>query len=93
MLEIETNLVQTRVPVAEIGFEDHVLDAGGLGRRIRAFRLPDANPHRHVRVSRRIGLRREGDNALFIRVTLEDGNLLWSSPIYLLANDGRQTLA
>jgi hypothetical protein len=92
-LEIETNLVQARLPVAEIGFEDHVFDAGGLGRRIRAFRLPDANPHRRVRVSRRIPLRRDEDNALFIRVTLEDGNVLRSSPIYLLANDGRQTLA
>ena len=89
-LEIKTNLVQVSLPVAEIDFEDRVFDAGGLGRRIRAFRLPDANPHRHVRLSRRIPLRRDEDNALYVRVTLEDGNVLWSSPIYLLVDDGRR---
>ena len=78
-LEIRTNLVQVSLPVAEIDFEDRVFDAGGLGRRIRAFRLPDANPHLHVRLSRRIALRRDEDNALYVRVTLEDGNVLWST--------------
>ena len=77
-------------PVTEIDFEDRVFDAGGLGRRIRTFRLPDENPHRHVRLSRRIPLRRDEDNALYVRVTLEDGNVLWSSPIYLIVNDGRR---
>jgi hypothetical protein len=89
-LEIKTNLVQGSLRVTEIDFEDRVLDAGGLGRRMRTFRLPDANPHRHVRLSRRIPLRRDEDNALYVRVTLEDGNVLWSSPIYLLVNDGRR---
>jgi hypothetical protein len=83
-LEIATNLVQATLPVAEIGFEDRVFEAGGLGRRIRAFRLPNANPHRAVRLSRRLPLRQGADNALYIRATLEDGNILWSSPIYLI---------
>jgi hypothetical protein len=30
-----------------------------------------------------IALRDEGDNALFVRVTQEDGNQAWSSPIYI----------
>jgi hypothetical protein len=89
-LEIKTNLVHASLPVAEIDFEDRAFDAGGLGRRIRAFRLPDVNPHRHVRLSRRIPLRRDEDNALYVRVTLEDGNVMWSSPIYLIVNDGSQ---
>jgi hypothetical protein len=83
-LEIATNLVQATLPVAEIGFEDRVFEAGGLGRRIRAFRLPNANPHRAVRLSRRLPLCQGADNALYIRATLEDGNVLWSSPIYLI---------
>ncbi len=83
-LEIATNLVKAVLPVAEIGLEDRVFEAGGLGRRIRAFRLPEENPHRAVRLTRRIPLRRGEDNALYIRATLEDGNVLWSSPIYLI---------
>lgn len=82
-LSIETNLVQGSLPVADIDINDHVLDAGGLGRRIRVFRLPDTNPHRHVRLTRRVTLRHDEDNALYIRATLEDGNVIWSSPIYL----------
>jgi len=88
-LSILTNLVTAEIPVAELGLEDRAWEAGGLGRRVRAFRLPDANPHRAVRHSLRVALRQDEDNALFIRATMEDGNVLWSSPIYLIAGDGR----
>lgn len=83
-LEIATNLVEASLPVAEIGLVDRAFEAGGLGRRMRAFRLPDRNPHRVVRQTRRVPLRHGEDNALYIRATLEDGNVLWSSPIYLI---------
>jgi hypothetical protein len=88
-LVIETNLVQARIPVAEIGLEDHVFEAGGLGRRIRVFRLPDANPHRRVRLARRMALRGGEDNALYLRATFEDGAVAWSSPVYLIREGGK----
>ena len=56
MLEIETNLVQTRLPGGD-RLRGSRFRRRCLVRRIGAFRLPDANPHRHVRVSRRIGRR------------------------------------
>jgi hypothetical protein len=84
-LEIETNLVRASLPLATLGLEDQAFEAGGLGRRIRAFRLPDTNPHRRIRIERRIPLHRGEDNALYVRATLEDGNVLWSSPVYLIA--------
>ena len=71
------------VPVEEIGYEDEVIEAGGLDRRVRIFRLPAENPHRRMVVERRIELRPDGDNPLYVRVTQEDGHLAWSSPIYL----------
>ena len=86
-IAIATNLVEARVPVAGIGLEDRAFEAGGLGRRIRVFRLPDTNGHRAVRLSRRVPLRAEGDNALYIRATLEDGAVVWSSPVYLIRGD------
>lgn len=86
-LAIDTNLVRTTLPVAGIGLEDRVFEAGGLGRRIRVFRLPDANPHRAVRFSRHVPLRREGDNAVYVRATLEDGAVVWSSPVYLIRGE------
>ncbi len=80
---IETPVVSCDVAVSDIGFEDTVFDAGKLGRKLRLFRLPDENPHFDMTVSQDVELRDEGDNALFVRVTQEDGHQAWSSPIYI----------
>ena len=48
-LRIDTPLVKCEIAVADIGLEDLAFEAGGIGRRIRVFRLPDDNPHRRLR--------------------------------------------
>ncbi|HUJ01704.1 MAG TPA: DUF3604 domain-containing protein [Usitatibacter sp.] len=83
-IAIDTALVKAKLEIADIGCEDTVFDAGGIQRRIRIFRLPDENRHLGVRCERRVSLAASHDNALYVRVTLEDGNLAWSSPIYLI---------
>ena len=82
-LRIDTPLVKCEIAIADIGRDDLVFDAGGIRRRIRIFRLPDENAHRHVKLSRRIALKAAGDNALYVCLTQEDGHLVWSSPIYV----------
>ncbi|MEK7231018.1 MAG: DUF3604 domain-containing protein, partial [Pseudomonadota bacterium] len=82
-LKIDTALVKTEIRVADIGISDRIFSSGGIKRRIRVFRLPDANPHRRARLERRITLSDAGDNALYACITQEDGHLIWSSPIYL----------
>lgn len=84
-LRIDTALVQCEIAIASIGLEDISFEAGGIERRIRIFRLPDENPARRLQLSRRIPLKPRGDNALHVRLTQEDGHLVWSSPIYLFA--------
>ncbi|MEX1182964.1 MAG: DUF3604 domain-containing protein [Gemmatimonadota bacterium] len=84
-LHVDTALVQASVAVREIGMSERVWDAGGIDRRIRIFRLPDENPHEHVVITRRVPLRKDADNALYVCVTTEDGHRAWSSPIYLFA--------
>jgi hypothetical protein len=83
VLSIDTPLVKAAIRIADIGLDDCVFDAGGIRRRIRVFRLPDENPHRGAVLSRRIALQEGVDNALYVCVTQEDGNLIWSSPIYI----------
>jgi hypothetical protein len=83
-IDIRTPLVTTRVDVAEIGLEDRVFEAGGLGRRLRVFRLADRNVHLDVRHRETIELAVSVDNPLYVRVTQEDGHQAWSSPIYLI---------
>ena len=82
-LAIDTALVQCEIPIADISLDDLVFDAGGIKRRIRIFRLPDEIPHQRIGLERRIKLRSNGDNALYVSVTQEDGHLAWSSPIYI----------
>ena len=82
-LKIETPLIKAGVPIEDIGFEDEVFDNSGvLPRYLKLFRLPSENLHKTMRFSRSIDLKPSGDNPVFIRVTQEDGTLVWTSPIY-----------
>jgi hypothetical protein len=83
-LNIETELVKAEIKVSDIGYEDIVFDAGGLGRKIRVFRLPDENSHRSVEIERQISLQHDKDNAIYIRIIQQDGHVIWSSPIYVI---------
>ena len=83
-LALETRLVACEVPLAEIGLDDVVFEAGGLGRRLRVFRLPDENPHRAFAFGLDAALVAGRDNPLWVKVTQEDGHVAWSSPIYVI---------
>jgi Protein of unknown function (DUF3604) len=82
-LRVVTPVITIDLPVADIGLEDRIFDAGGLGKHIRVFRLPDENPCRSVAESRRLALRPDGDTRPYVCVTFEDGHRAWSSPLYL----------
>ncbi len=82
-LHIVTNLGSMKLPLADIGLEDIVMDAGGLERSIRVFRLPETNPHREIRAEVEMPLNSVGDNPLWVCVTTEDGFQAWSSPIFV----------
>jgi hypothetical protein len=83
VLEVATNHGELSVPLAAVGLEDRVLDAGGLERKIRVFRLPLENPHREFVHRMALPLRATGDNPLWVCVTTEDGFQAWSSPMFL----------
>jgi hypothetical protein len=81
---VETNFGGGTFAATEIGREDIVIPAGGLGRQISLYRLPETLP---VQVSLTHEATRSGpgDLPVYVRVTQEDGNQAWSSPIYLIA--------
>jgi hypothetical protein len=82
-LAIDTNLVKAEIPLAQLRADEWVQEAGGLGRRMRTFLLPEVSPTR-LTFERRIPLRSDADNALYLRANFEDGSVLWTSPVYLL---------
>ena len=83
-LRIRTNLVEQTIPVASIGRDDLIFSNGGIDRRVRIFRLPDANPHLQITLERHFSVCKDRDNAFYVRVTFEDGHVAWSSPIYII---------
>ena len=83
-LSVRTPLIEVDLPVAEIGLEDRVYDASGtLPRHLRVYRLPDENPHLTLTADRAIALAPDRDNAIYIRLTQEDGTRAWTSPVYI----------
>jgi hypothetical protein len=82
-LELCAGPVEVSLPLAGIGLEDKVFEAGGLDCRVRVFRLPAANAARSLRLVRTVEPRPAGDSALYVRLTQEDGHVAWSSPIYI----------
>ena len=82
-LDIACNHGNLQKRLSDIGLEDEILEAGGLERRLRVFRLPDNNPHREVTHTVSIPIIPDRDNPLWICVTTEDGFQAWSSPIFL----------
>lgn len=83
-LTIKTPLVEAEVSLAEIGREDLIFDRSGeLPRFVKLFRLPLQNEQRRLQFSRRIALRPDADNPIYLRLTQEDGTRAWTSPIYV----------
>jgi hypothetical protein len=83
VLSLETKLIRAKVQIKQIGLNDLVFDTGGLGRKVRFFRLPDQNPYTSVKMERKITLQ-DGDNPIYVKVIQENGHVAWSSPIYLV---------
>ncbi|MFT5446304.1 MAG: hypothetical protein ACI9DC_001470 [Gammaproteobacteria bacterium] len=81
-LEIVSNHGALSVDVDAVGIDDVVLEAGGLERRIKAFRLPNDNPHQQMNESVEVALSPSGDNPIWVAVYTEDGFQAWSSPIF-----------
>jgi hypothetical protein len=82
-LRIDTELVKEEIAIKDIGRNELIFSNGGIDRRIRIFRLPDENLHYSTTLERRIKLANDRDNALYVRITHEDGHFVWSSPIYI----------
>jgi hypothetical protein len=82
-LAIDTGLVSAHIPLSDITGTEIQLDAGGLDRKIRVFRLPETLTECHLTQRVSVPLIPNQDNPLWVRVTTEDGFVAWSSPIYV----------
>ena len=82
-VNVDTNLGALSVPLADLDHDGKSVEAGGLERRLRVFRLPEQLTQREMTTEVAIPLKDVGDNPLWVCVTTEDGHQAWSSPIFL----------
>ncbi len=82
-LSLTSNHGEIDCALGDIGLEPIEIDAGGLERRIRVFRLPLEIPHQTIRHTVRVPLNKGQDNPLWICVNTEDGFQGWSSPVFV----------
>ncbi|RSE99889.1 DUF3604 domain-containing protein [Achromobacter aegrifaciens] len=83
VFKIPTPVVRTEIPVDQIGLEPVVVENGGIRRRLQVYRLPDENPVQRMQARVRVPLHTDSDNAVYLRITTEDGFFIYSSPIYV----------
>jgi hypothetical protein len=83
-LDIVSGVVCRRFEIRDIGYGDLTVELGGLGRRLRVFRLPDENVTWQLAHVHAYALHPGRDNPLYVRVTQEDGHQAWSAPIYAI---------
>jgi hypothetical protein len=85
-LSIETNIISAECDLAALDRDEQTFEAGGLGRQLRVYRLPESKKVTTMQIAHDVtGTdKAEGDVPVYIRVTQEDGHQAWSSPIYLI---------
>jgi len=82
-LEIETAHASPRIDISGIGLQDAIFEAGGLGRALKLYRLPDEPMQTRMTHTMSVPVAHAGDTPVYVRVTQVDGHKAWSSPIYL----------
>ena len=81
-LVVETGRGTLDVALAEVGVDGVEVPCGGLDVSLGVARLPERLTETRMAVRRRIRVPGTGDAAVRARVTLENGHVAWSSPIY-----------
>jgi Protein of unknown function (DUF3604) len=85
-LDIHTNQADLNVKLSDIGIDGVTVECGGMDKTLTVQRLPETLSETQITLTRTISIPTKGDSAVYARVTLEDGHVAWSSPIYSFQN-------
>jgi Protein of unknown function (DUF3604) len=83
-LRVETNIASGEVSLDRLVDETIAWDAGGLGRRLSVYRLPEADWSKRLTLEHHAMFAGGADLPIYVRVTQADGHQAWSSPVYLI---------
>jgi len=89
-VSVETQFGCIELDLANWDGKDRVVDAGGLGRRLRLMALPKTMTETRLHFERRIETPQGVERRLYLRVQQEDGHRAWTSPIYVMRQAGME---
>jgi hypothetical protein len=82
-IEIETPEGKVSANLKEIGRKGRSWDYGGVAKQLKVARLPNEPASSSMRVSLRLKELESGDNPVYMHVVQEDGQMAWTSPVYV----------
>jgi len=62
---------------------EHVVECGGLGKRVRLLRLPSQGLPSTLDFCQQIMIPQAAEARLYAKIVFEDGHMAWTSPIYI----------
>lgn len=84
MLLFESSQVSFELPLSKISAKDTIYEGGGVGKRVRVFKIPEKNPHlsfKHIEVIP-LSPSRSKEDRIYLKIYLESGHAAWTSPMY-----------
>jgi hypothetical protein len=82
-LIIQTPPVTATFDLSDIDLKGIMINAGGLSRKLKCYRLPEYMTDHKLDTEITVNLESNADNPLYARLTQEDGHVGWTSPIYV----------
>jgi hypothetical protein len=82
-LVIQTPPLTASIDLSNITLHGITLDAGGLSRQVKCYRLPEQMLVQRLDTEIVVELDAEASNPLYARIIQEDGHVGWTSPIYV----------
>lgn len=82
-LRIESQMGGFEMDLSQMPGDEHVVECGGLGKRITLQRLPDGPLPDTADLEQAIVLDQIKESRLYAKIVFEDGHMAWTSPIYI----------
>lgn len=84
LVRVDTPFCTAELDLGDWDGSERRIDAGGLGRGIRLYSLPETMNETNFRFERTIATPAGRERRLYLRVQQEDGHRAWTSPIYII---------
>ncbi len=81
-IDIKTNQGVMNIALPDVTIDGTEISCGGIDKALVIQRLPEQLNETQLSISRDVTIPAKGDSVIYARITLEDGHVAWTSPVY-----------